>query len=152
MRDQFIACQDFDGDKESESLGIVFVDDKSRSYNFPNEIGKNLDSPGAPFAGISLYQCYVLLQRILQANVTNPENEVRDDIFAIFDERSLVDGTLLLGDPPEEEHPPFSCSVRIFPQLMEMRLALWAAGSSSIWEDEERAQITRGVLQSHYDP
>lgn len=147
MRDQIIACQDFDGDKESESLGIVFVDDKSRSYNFPNEIGKNLDSPEAPFAGMSLYRCSVLLQRVLRANVTNPENEVRDDMFAIFDERSLVDGTLLLVDPPEpeEENPPLSCSVRIFPQLMQMRLALWTAGSSSIWEDEGRAQITSGV-------
>lgn len=97
---------------------------------------------------MSPYQCYVLLQRI-QANVTNPESEVRDDMFAIFDERSLVDGTLLLVDPPEEEDPPFSCSVRVFPQLMEIRLALWAAGSSCIWEDKGRAQITRGVLQSH---
>ena len=149
MKDRILACQDLGGYNESDPLGIVFVDDVSRSYNFPNKIGTNTDSPGAPFAGMSPYQCYVLLQKILQANVTNPENEVRDDMFAIFDERSLVDGTLLLVDPPEEEDPPFSCSVRIFPQLMEMRLALWAAGLSSIWEDKGPAQITRGVLQSH---
>lgn len=108
-----------------------------------------MDSTEAPFAGMSPHQCSVLLQKILQANVPNSENEVRDDMFAVFDEGSLVDGTLLLVDPPGQEDPPFSCSVRIFPRLMEMRLFLWAAGSSCIWEDKGRADITGGVLQSH---
>lgn len=67
-------------------------------------------------------------------------------MFAIFDERSLIDGTLLLVDPPEEEDIPFSCAVRIFPQLMEMRLFLRAVGSRCIWRDRERARITSGVF------
>ena len=71
-------------------MGIVFVDDASRIYDSPDEIGKNTNSKTAPFAGKTPYECYDLLKDI----VTKTKSEVAAYAFTTL---TAIPGVLEYG-------------------------------------------------------
>ncbi|KAH0191224.1 hypothetical protein KCV03_g6354, partial [Aureobasidium melanogenum] len=136
-------CDDYGG---NTGTMLVFIDDLSRVYDEDDGLGYNKDSISAPFAGKTAYECWLMLKRIL---AENEGSYFADDMFAILDQRSLEDNTLLLVEEPEEEDGGEAHSVRAVFQMCETQMALWTAGKTTVTEAKERAQTTEdGVLQA----
>jgi hypothetical protein len=82
----------------------------------------------------------------------NTENCFDGDIFAIIDEQSLKDGTLLLVEEPAEEDGGEAHSVRAVFEMAETQMLLWVAGKTTIGEAKERALGTEdGILRVGMD-
>jgi len=128
----------------------VFVDSLSETYDDADGLGYNDDSTSAPFAKKTPYECSLLLKQMCEEN---SENCFYDgDIFAILDEQSLRDGTLLLVEEPEEEDGGEAHSVRAVFEMAETQMALWVAGKTTISEAKERAMQTEdGILRVGMD-
>ena len=78
----------------------------------------------------------------------NDANCFGDDMFAVLDERSLEDGTLLLV----EENSGEVHSVRAVFELCETQMLLWVAGKNTAYEAKERVENTEdGVLRPGMD-
>jgi hypothetical protein len=127
----------------------VFIDDLSETYDDADGLGYNDDSTSAPFAGKNAYDCSILLKQMCEED---PENCFHPDIFAMLDEQSLKDGTLLLVEEPEEEDEGEAYSVRAVYEMAETQMALWVAGKTVVTEAKERAQNTKdGILRPGMD-
>jgi hypothetical protein len=74
-------------------------------------------------------------------------------LFAILDEQSLKDGTLLLVEEPAEEDGGEAHSVRAVYEMAESQMLLWVAGKTTISETKERVQeeTTDGILRPGMD-
>ncbi|KAG9689167.1 hypothetical protein KCU95_g6245, partial [Aureobasidium melanogenum] len=139
-------CDDYGG-----NIGtmLVFIDDLSRVYDEDDGLGYNKDSTSAPFAGKTPYECWMMLQKIL---AENEGSCFVDSIFAILDQRSLADGTLLLVEEPEEEESAEAYSVRAVFEMCETQMALWIGGKNTVYEANERVKGTKdGVLRPGMD-
>lgn len=90
-----------------------------------------------------------MLKDILEKNDANC---LSDEIFAVLDERSLEDGTLLLVEEPEEEDGEEASSVRAMFEMCETQMLLWVAGKNTVYEANERVKQTEdGVLRPGMD-
>lgn len=139
-------CDDYGGNTGTMT---VFIDDLSEVYDDADGLGYNDDSTSAPFAGKTPYECSVLLKQMCEED---PENCFDGDIFAILDEQSLKDGTLLLVEEPEEEDGGEAHSVRAVFDMAETQMLLWVAGKTTIGEARERALETEdGILRVGMD-
>jgi len=140
-------CDDYAGNTGTMT---VFVDSLSETYDDADGLGYNDDSTSAPFANKTPYECSLLLKQMCE---DNSENCFYDgDIFAILDEQSLRDGTLLLVEEPEEEDGGEAHSVRAVFEMAETQMALWVAGKTTIIEAKERAMQTEdGILRAGMD-
>lgn len=128
---------------------LVFIDDLSRVYDEDDGLGYNKDSTSAPFAEKTPYECWMMLQKIL---AENEGSCFVDSIFAILDQRSLEDGTLLLVEEPEEEEGSEAHSVRAVFEMCETQMALWIGGKNTVYEANERVKNTHdGVLRPGMD-
>ncbi|GAB7341096.1 hypothetical protein MBLNU457_7410t2 [Dothideomycetes sp. NU457] len=121
---------------------FVFIDDLSRVYTAADERGYTPDSPStdsssAPFAGKTPFECSALLQKWCR---DTGEKGVMWTEFAIIDETSLQDGTLLLVGEPEETDGGAAQSVRWPFRMAEMKLALYLTGDDFIEDDREEAE------------
>jgi len=97
---------------------IVFVDHLSCFYAGPSKQGHNTDPSLAPFAGKTPFECSVLLRQMCQDTGSN----VDCDEFAILDERSLNDSTLLLVQEPREADGGEENSIRFPFKMVESKL------------------------------
>ncbi|CAD0089627.1 unnamed protein product, partial [Aureobasidium mustum] len=139
----------YEGNGNDDSF-LVFVDDVSRVYGVEDEDPNvDTDSTSAPFAEKSAYECWLMLKDMLEKNDANCFS---DDIFAVLDERSLEDGTLLLVEEPEEEDGGEASSVRAMFEMCETQMLLWVAGKNTVYEANERVKQTEdGVLRPGMD-
>lgn len=147
LKDRILGlCDDYGG---NTGTMLVFVDDLSRVYDEEDGLGYNKDSTSTPFTGKTPYQCWLMLQKILE------ENEgcyFSDTIFGILDERSLEDGTLLLVEEPAEEDGGEAYSVRAVFEMCETQMSLWVGGKNTVYEANERVRNTNdGVLRPGMD-
>lgn len=127
---------------------LVFVDDLSRVYTEPDEVGESKDSAVAPFACQSPYNCYKLLKQLCEDN----GSDIDCNSFAIIDERWLGDSTMLLVTEPEESDGGEPMSIRIACEMLQSQLFLRMAGSTTVEEDRERAaRSDDGVLRPGMD-
>lgn len=128
---------------------IVFIDSLSETYPEASSLGNNASSTSAPFAGKTAYECSLLLKQMCEED---SENCFDGYIFAILDEQSLKDGTLLLVEDPEEEDGGEAHSVRAVYEMAETQMLLWVAGKTTIGEAKERSQETEdGILRPGMD-
>lgn len=128
--------QEYEGGSNTLSQ-FVFVDDLSRVYtDADDELGHTTDSSAAPFAGKTPFECSVLLQKWCQD--TGEKGDYSTE-FAIIDETSLRDGTLLLVGEPSEEDGGAAQSIRRPFRMAEMKLALYLIGDEFIEDDREEA-------------
>ena len=136
-------CDDNGGNRGTIT---VFIESLSEVYDDADGLGYNDDSTAAPFAGKTPYECSLLLKEMCEEN---SENCFDGDTFAILDERSLKDGTMLLVEEPEEEDGGEKHSVRVTFEIAELQMALWGSGKASVVDAREKAQQTDdGVLRA----
>lgn len=123
---------------------MVFADSIDQTYSLPSLLGDDFSpsSPTSPFSGKSAHECHVLLKGLCE----NAKSAILDPgIFAIFDERSLQDDTVLLVEGDEESGIH---TVRAAFEVACCSLMNYFAACSSAQEDQEEAEKTAdGVLR-----
>jgi hypothetical protein len=128
---------------------IVFIDSLSTLYPEASSLGSNITSTSAPFANKTPYECSLMLKQMCEEN---SENCFDGYLFAILDEQSLKDNTLLLVEEPAEEDGGEAASVRAVFEMAESEMLICMAGKTSIEEAKERVQETEdGILRPGID-
>lgn len=112
-----------------------YYDDEPSST--PTEADSASDSP---FIGQTPQECHRLLVKLRD----DTESEIMPDFFAILDERSTQDNTVLLVTAARNlggEHEVLAWhTVRATFQACALALMLYETGHSSVGEDAERAE------------
>jgi hypothetical protein len=100
-------------------------------------------SPESPFKGKTLAECSALLQRLAEAT----GNSVLDTVFAVYDDRTKQDGSILLAQTVDDEIE----GMRIVPELACGKLlGYMVCHGPSIEEDQEDAEEEEdGVFRLH---
>lgn len=132
---RFIEQRGVDEDK----WWLVFVDSIEDYYDEASEAPiEDNSNPNSPFIGKTPQECHQLLFKLLE----DTESEILANYFAIMDERSTQDDTVLLVcavmDPDNDAwvYP----TVRATFQASALALILYYSGHSSVAEDIECAQ------------
>lgn len=119
---------------------FVFVDTLDDYYSEASEAPMEVDSnPNSPFIHKTPQECYELLLKLRE----DTESEVITHYFAIMDERSTQDDTVLLvcaSVDLDAENELSIQTIRASFQASILALMLYETGHSSVGEDEERAE------------
>jgi hypothetical protein len=140
-KDRFIAANlSFTGKPMLEN--VVFMDSLEATYTDEDvpTLGNNSPSSStSPFMGKDALECYQILEQLAsqEGASINPEP------FAMLDERSMQDETVLLCEAGEEGVR----SVRAAFAVVESRLLRYFAADAGVDEDRETAAASGGVLQ-----
>lgn len=122
---------------------IVFMDSLKATYTDEDvpTLGNNAASSAtSPFMGKNASECYQILEQLSQADGSS----INPEPFAILDERSLQDDTVLLCEAGEEGVR----SVRAAFAITECRLLQYFGADAGVGEDQETAAGTPdGVLR-----
>jgi hypothetical protein len=146
--DRFIEQND---DVDEDNWHFVFVDSIEDYYDEPSEAPiEHGSNPNSPFIGKTPQECYQLLLKLRE----DTESEIIPYMFAIIDERSIQDDTVLLvrveSDLDDEHEVVAVRTVRATFQTSGISMVLYETGHSSVEEDAERAarekdNVYRGV-------
>ena len=136
------SSMDYCGSRETN---LVFIDDVSKTYNTPSKAGDNSDSTLSPLANKKPYECKVLLQEHCKETGSA---DIDCDHFAVADQQSLEDGTLLVIVKPTENEtvPP----VRVSFKVIESRLQSEAARQPKPSADKDTAKNTKDGKPTGY--
>lgn len=121
---------------EPEDFYFVFVDSLTQRYSSPSSAPvQKSSSATSPFLGKSVHECYELLQKLFE----DTGSDIDYDCFAVMDERSIDDDTLLLAQGPAEEGGPAE-AVRVrFGDANHVALN-FLAGKVDVADFRERAE------------
>lgn len=136
VMDRFI---ERNGDVNEDDRSLVFVDSIDEYYNEPSQAPIENDSnPNSPFIGKTPQECHQLLLKLVE----NTESEIMPSYFAILDERSTRDDTVLLvcAERDLDDEILGWPTVRATFQASAVALMLYHSGHSSVAEDVERAE------------
>ena len=113
---------------------FVFVDNLTSKHTSPHLSTSTLtaSSPTSPFKNKPATECSALLKRL--ASETGAY--ILDTVFAIFDDQTLQDGSVVLVQTVDDELE----SMRSVPEVVCMRLLQYMIGDASIVEDREEAE------------
>jgi hypothetical protein len=89
-------------------------------------------SPESPFKGKNVAECSALLKRLAEQT----GSFILDTVFAVFDDRSTQDGSILLVQTVDDELE----GMRIVPELACQQLLQYMVCDASIVEDREDAE------------
>lgn len=121
---------------------LVFVDTIDDYYDEASEAPIEVDSdPNSPFIRKTPRECHELLLKLRQ----DTESEIITEYFAIMDERSTQDDTVLLVCAAERDlgggnEVLTHLTIRASFEASAFALILYQTGHSSVEEDAERAQ------------
>jgi hypothetical protein len=138
----FLQINDDDFGQACENF--VFVDSLTYKYTAPDVTGDKFEasSPGSPFKGKNIAECSTLLKRLAEQTGA----WVLDTVFAVFDDQSSQDGSILLAQTVDDKLE----GMRIMPGLACAKLLQYMIGDASIVEDREDAQEEDdGVFRMH---
>jgi hypothetical protein len=125
--------------------GIVFVDSLEISYtedDVPTVGNNTASSATSPFQGKNASECHDLLKQLSE----EPGSSINPEPFAILDDRSMQDDTVLLCEAGEEG----VSSVRAAFGITESRLLQYFAADAGVDQDHEAAARTSdGVLRGN---
>ncbi|KAJ6010902.1 hypothetical protein N7451_002314 [Penicillium sp. IBT 35674x] len=125
---------------------FVFVDTLDDYYSEASESPIEVDSnPISPFIRKKPQDCYELLLKLREET----ESEIITHYFAILDERSTQDDTVLLvcaSVDLDAENELSIQTIRASFQASVFALMLYETGHSSVGEDEERADRAGGTV------
>lgn len=143
--DRFIEQKGVDEDYWNLVLVDSIDDYYDEATESPVEEG---GSPDSPFIGKTPQECYELLEKLVE----DTESEIVTPYFAIMDERSTQDDTVLLvcAEMDLDTDVLSFPTVRATFQATADALMLYHSGHSSVAEDVERAErehdkVYRGV-------
>jgi len=124
-----------------EDENIVFVDSLSKKYIRHDVFGQNISSSPLGFRGKSPQECFSLLKQLR----AKTGSTVHPPTFAILDEQSLQDDTVILVDMDDDEQ---AVSARCEFKIACAKLNGYFIGDSGIEEDiEEAEEYGDGVLR-----
>lgn len=135
MLNRFIEENDVDEDK----WNLVFVDSIDDYYDEASEAPVEDDSnPDSPFIGKAPQECHQLLLKLVE----DTESEIIPEYFAILDERSAKDDTVLLVDVRmnDELEAVGWPTVRATFEVTATSLMCYLSGHRSAEEDLECAE------------
>ena len=133
--DRFIGENDIDEDQ----WNLVFVDSIEDYYDEASEAPvEDESSPDSPFIGKTPQECHQLLSKLVE----DTESEIMTEYFAIMDERSTKDDTVLLvcAERNDEEEVVAWPTVRATFEVTAVSLKCYHSRHSSVGEDLERAE------------
>ena len=112
---------------------FVFVDSLTSKHTVPDLSTSTLkpSSPSSPFKNKSATECSVLLKRL----TTETGAYILDAVFAIFDDQTLRDRSVILVQTVDDELE----EMRTVPDVVCMRLLQYMIGDADIVEDREEA-------------
>jgi hypothetical protein len=128
---------------DDDDWDMVFVDCLDNYYDEPSMIPTDTDSdPDSPFLHKTPEECFQLLTKLRE----DTESEITPGIFAIMDERSAQDDTVLLvyasSENATSETEGWEMQIlRATFQASGKALVLYLTGHSSVAEDSERARL-----------
>lgn len=113
---------------------FVFVDSLTHKHTAPDLTTSNLkpSSPTSPFKGKTATECSTLLKNLAEETGAY----ILDTVFAIFDDRTLRDGSVVLVQTVDDELE----EMRVLPELACMKLLQYMICDADITEDRERAE------------
>lgn len=125
---------------DEDNWNLVFVDSVDDYHDEASEAPREVESdPNSPFIRKTPQECHHLLLKLRE----DTESEIMTDYFAIMDERSTQDDTVLLvcaeRDLGGENEVLALPTVRATFQASATALMLYETGHSSVGEDAERA-------------
>jgi hypothetical protein len=128
---------------QDDDENIVFVDSISRAYTRNDTLGQNTpssSSPTSPFRGRSPQECWSLLKQLC----SETESIVHSHIFAVLDEESLRNDTLVLVEMDDDKAISARCEFKITCAKMNQ----YFIGDGDIEEDlEEASEEGNGVIR-----
>lgn len=133
--DRFIKENNIDKDQ----WNLVFVDSIDDYYNEASEAPvEDESSPDSPFIRKTPQECHQLLSKLVE----DTESEIMTEYFAIMDERSTKDDTILLvcAERDDEEEVVAWPTMRATFEVTAVSLKCYHSGNRSIGEDLERAE------------
>jgi hypothetical protein len=141
---------------DDEVWMLVFVDCLDNYYDEPSMIPTDADSdPDSPFLNKSPEECFKLLHKLRE----DTESEILTNIFAIMDERSAQNDTVLLvyasGENAISKTEGWEMkTLRATFQASGQALVLYMSGHSSVDEDRELAEreedgVFRGLWSAY---
>lgn len=133
--DRFIEQKGVDEDE----WNLVFVDSIDDYYDEASEAPiEDESSPDSPFIGKTPQECHQLLSKLVE----DTESEIMTAYFAIMDERSTKDDTVLLvcAERDDEEEVVSWPTVRATFEVTAVSLKCYHSGHSNVGEDLERAE------------
>jgi hypothetical protein len=120
-----------------DSLKLSYTDD-----DVPTLDNNTASSVPSPFLGKDASECHHLLKQLSE----EPGSSINPEPFAILDERSMQDDTILLCEAGEEG----VSSVRAAFEITESRLLQYFAADAGVDQDRETAARTPdGVLRAN---
>jgi hypothetical protein len=127
-------------DVEKKHWNMVFLDSTNTYYDKVSQAPIEHDSnQQSPFIGKTPEQCHAILVKICK----NTGSELTTYYFAIMDERSSQDDTVLLvcaeTNSDEEDEDQALPTLRATFRASDTALILYHSGHSSVAEDAERA-------------
>jgi hypothetical protein len=129
-----------DNGVDEDNWTFVFVDSIDDYYDKASETPiEDGSDPNSPFIGNTPQECHQLLLKLRE----DTESEIMTNFFAIMDERSIQDDTVLLVCAQRDlggEHEVLAMpTIRATFQASGTALILYETGHSSVEEDAERA-------------
>jgi hypothetical protein len=129
-----------DNGVDEDNWTFVFVDSIDDYYDKASETPiEDGSDPNSPFIGKTPQECHQLLLKLRE----DTESEIMTNFFAIMDERSIQDDTVLLVCAQRDlggEHEVLAMpTIRATFQASGTALILYETGHSSVEEDAERA-------------
>ncbi|KAJ5666999.1 hypothetical protein N7507_002863 [Penicillium longicatenatum] len=124
---------------DEDQWNLVFVDSIDENYNQALEAPvENESSPDSRFIGKTPQECHQLLLKLVE----NTESEIMTECFAIMDDRSITDDTVLLVCVERDDEEKFVAwpTVRATFQVTAVSLKCYHSGHSRVGEDLERAE------------
>jgi hypothetical protein len=131
-------------DVEKEHWNMVFIDSINTYYDKVSQTPIEHDSnPQSPYIGKTPEECHTILEKLC----ADSGSELLTYYFAIMDERSTQDGTVLLvcaeTSSDEEDEDLALPTLRATFRASGTALMLYHSGHSSVEEDAERAACER---------
>jgi hypothetical protein len=114
--------------------GFVFVDSLTHKHTSPHLSTSpfTASSPDSPFKNKTATECSALLTRL----ASNTGAYILDTVFAVYDEQTVQDGSVLLVQTVDDELE----GMRVSPEVVCMRLLQYMIGDACIVEDREDAE------------
>ena len=120
----------------TEDESIIFVDSVSKAYVMNDILGRNAPSAPShisPFIRKGPEQCWSLLKQLC----TETKSIVHTNVFAIMDERSFSDDTVILVDMDEDDVIAYHSRCEL--KVACAKLHQYYIGDADIERDSEEA-------------